>query len=406
MKECIFKEIIHTILPAIEEEAHKIKEDSDTYTLSFFPFTINLLFSIIEGIKSISQLVTFIKTSPKAKELKLVKASKSMYSEAFDRYRVSAFRRIFSYMLTTMHFIEIPELKSLGCFYLSDGSVFPALKAMSWATYKKGINAIKLHLCFELNRMIPVSFVSTLANYSEKKALLGLLSQGITFIADRGYFKFNLFKQIVDNGAHFIIRGKNNMLFHIVETVSVSLPKGFSSMVSNVTDLKVLFTNDPNTALYRVVTFWVMDERYHLVTDRFDLTTYQIIMLYAYRWQVELVFRFLKRTLNGIHLMNHTPEGVEIQFLLYMIAYLLLLHTKQKCNEIIRAASPDHDTFENIQETPHEKNKPSRSARYAFVTMLGRRLHKYWKISIHWLITLRNLLLAPFTFEYIKFLAY
>jgi hypothetical protein len=405
MKECIFKEIIQPILPAIEEEAHKIKADSDMYTLSFFPFTINLLFSIIEGIKSISQLVTFIKTSQKAKELKLVHASKSMYSEAFDRYPVSAFRRIFSHVLSTMRFIEIPELKSLGCFYLSDGSVFPALKTMAWATYKKSINAIKLHLCFELNRMIPVSFLSTEANYSEKKALLCLLSQGITFIADRGYFKFKLFKQIVDKGAHFIIRGKNNMLFHIIKTLSVSLPKGFSSMVSNVTDLKVLFTNDPNNVHYRVVSFWVMDEHYNLVTDRFDLTTYQVIMLYAYRWQVELVFRFLKRTLNGIHLMNHTPEGVEIQFLLYMIAYLLLLHTKQKCNEIVKAASTDHDTLVSVHEVSHEKNKTSRSARYAFVTMLGRRLHKYWRISIHWLITLRNLLLAPLTFEHIKILA-
>ncbi|MGA1869533.1 MAG: hypothetical protein ACMUJM_13420 [bacterium] len=86
MKDCIFKEIISPILPIVESEANIFKPKDNEYTLSFYPFTINLLFCIIEGIKSISQLVTFIKTSSKAKELQLVKASKSMYNEAFYRY--------------------------------------------------------------------------------------------------------------------------------------------------------------------------------------------------------------------------------------------------------------------------------------------------------------------------------
>ena len=57
-------------------------------------------------------------------------------------------------------------------------------------------------------------------------------------------------------------------------------------------------------------------------------------MLYAYRWQVELCFRFLKRTLNCIHLMSHDPKGIEIQFYIYMITYLLLISLKQKCETI------------------------------------------------------------------------
>jgi hypothetical protein len=31
-----------------------------------------------------------------------------------------------------------------------------------------------------------------------------------------------------------------------------------------------------------------------------------------------------------------------------------------------------------------------------FLATVGAKLHRYWKISIHWLITLRNLLARPF----------
>lgn len=411
MEDCIFKEILKPILPVVEQEANTLKAEGDKYTLSFFPFTINLLFYIIEGIESISQLVTFIKTSPKAKALELVNASKSMYNEAFNRYSVESFRKIFSYLLNTLDFIEIPEIKSLGRFFLIDGSVFPAIKTMAWACYKKTTNAIKLHLCLELNRMIPACFISTEANYSEKNALLRMLEKGVTFIADRGYFKFKLFWQIVNIEAHFIIRGMTKMLFTVVENLPVTIPNEFMSMICNVKDMKVIFDNDPNKAEYRIVSFWVMGELYNLITDRFDLTTYEIIMLYAYRWQVELIFRFIKRTLNGLHLMNHSPKGVEIQFILYMIAYLLMLNTKQRCNII----SDETAATNNVEDAPalstpgsqtKENNfKTARVHGYDLVTMIGRRLRKYWKISIHWLITLRNLLLEKFTLENIRILA-
>ncbi|MCP4357120.1 MAG: hypothetical protein GY796_03765 [Chloroflexi bacterium] len=38
-----------------------------------------------------------------------------------------------------------------------------------------------------------------------------------------------------------------------------------------------------------------------------------------------------------------------------------------------------------------------RSARgQTFLATVGSKLHRYWKIGIHWLITLRNLLAQPF----------
>ena len=83
----VFDEIIAPVMPLIVKEAQRLPQDASKYTLSFQPFTLNLLFALIKGIRSISLLVTEIKTYTEAQALGPVSASKSMYSEAFYRYR-------------------------------------------------------------------------------------------------------------------------------------------------------------------------------------------------------------------------------------------------------------------------------------------------------------------------------
>ncbi len=394
----VFEEIIAPLAPLMEEEAHELPDDAKTYKLSFLPFTLNLLFGIISGIKSINLLITHIKTSPVAKALGLTNASNSMYSEAFLRYDPLIYRRLFYNLLKKLNFLEIAEIKALGRFFCVDGSLFPAMKTMTWASYKKKANAIKLHLSFELNRMIPVQFISTEGNGSERTMLLKMLETGVTYIADRGYICFNLFSDICSKGCHFIIRAKSNVLYTIKETLTVEIPDKWSSFLSEVKDSIVQFKNDKHQKEYRLVSFVAMGEFFILVTDRFDLTTYEVIMLYAYRWQVELIFRFLKRTLNALHLMCHDPRGIEIQFTLYMIGYLLLLAFKQRGASAEKGKGEKSKEDSTIADCP--SNNQSNSVRpyvCGIVSLLGERLHKYWKIGIHWLTTVRNLLIEPLT---------
>jgi len=135
-----------------------------------------------------------------------------------------------------------------------------------------------------------------------------------------------------------------------------------------------------------------------LLTDRQDLTTFQIILLYAYRWQVELLFRFLQRTLSRIHLIRHDPRGVTIQLYALMITALLELHLKQLVLEQDESqahqagSKPPHPHAPQVPRTPRQ----SRLNGVELVTGLNQKLQKYWKIGIHWLTALRNLLVCPF----------
>ncbi len=407
-EENVFGKILSPVLDLLEHSQNDIKGDGETYNLSLQPFTINLLFGIITQIGSISLLITEIKTSIVAKKLKLVNASKAMYSDAFKRYDAKIYRGIFYQLLSTLNFLGIPEINHLGRILLVDGSVFPAIANMEWARYKKNANAIKMQMSFELNRMIPVAFLCTEGNYSEKKFLIEIIEESVTYICDRGYISFKMFKQICDKSAFFIIRGKSNMQYIVKEQLDVIMPNEFLKFFSDLSDKKVFFINDDDALIYRIVKFTAMGESYALITNRLDLTTYEVIMLYAYRWQVELCFRFLKRTLCGIHLWSHDENGVQVQFYVYMIAYLLLLSFKQECellNDTHKAEKVDIK-IENDEDQSDKINISNANTQRPYVcglvSLLGRKLKKYWKIGIHWLTALKNQLLKIFSAQVVS----
>ena len=112
----VFDEIIAPVMPLIVKAAQKLPRDASKYTLSFQPFTLNPLFALIKGIKSIRLLVTEIKTSTEAQALGLVRTSKSMYSEAFYRYSPQTYRTLLYRLLEKINFLEIPEIQALGRF--------------------------------------------------------------------------------------------------------------------------------------------------------------------------------------------------------------------------------------------------------------------------------------------------
>ena len=382
----VFESLIFPLKQLLTKQANQLKKDN--YKLSFYFFTQNLIYAIVAQVESISLLVTTLKSSPDTLAFSLVEASKSMYSEAFRRYDPTLFQKLFLGLLGQLQFLGIHEIETLGRFILMDGSIFPAIKTMDWAVYKSSKNALKLHLSFDLNRMIPVQFICTDGNGDERKVLAALLEIGVTYIADRGYASCAIFEQIAKQQAFFIIRIKGNIKYTLSGSLTVTgIPENWQSSLSEVSDSMIIFSKDKQKLSYRLVSFSACGEIYYITTNRLDLTTAQIIMLYAYRWQIELFFRVLKRTFNALHLWTYDERGIQSQFYIYLIAYLLLIHFKQT---LAQAA----DTMVNLEKSK-TSNRRSRklfpaTPERGIVTILSKNLSKYWKIGIHWMETLKN----------------
>jgi len=400
----VFESILSPLLPLLRAQCAQLKDDANTYKLSLEPFVLNLVFAVLNKVKSISLLITEIDSSAVARENGLIKVSKSMYSEAFVRYHATIFKNFFVLLLERLDFLSVPGLQLLGRLVCVDGSLIPAIQTMSWAKYKTSANALKINLAFELNRMIPVQIISADANTSERKMLARFLEAGVTYIADRGYLSFRMIRQIIDKQAFFILRMKSNWKYTIGQTLEISIPEKWQGFVRQVTDRKISFCNEEG--VHRLVRFTALGDVYLILTNRFDLKTHEIIMLYAYRWQIELFFRCIKRTFNALHLWSHERNGVEIQFYLYLIVYLLLLSFKQQCALQDQSSgdttSTDEQTRQCIQIDARKSRTPPACG---IVTLLGERLHCFWKIGLHWLTRVKNCLLMAFNQDTRRILA-
>lgn len=360
--------VLASISPIIDQEALSQK-------LFFADFVKKLLFAYLEQVTSLRSLVVELQTNEKCSALGLSYTPFSTLKDGFYRFSSEACRSLFETVLSELKLKRIKGLDEIGLFRVIDGSLFPTLIQMSWSEYRKKKNAFKLHLNFELNRMIPTEFLIGSGKSNEREFLLKVLEKGVTYIADRGYASFEIIAKLLQSQAYFVFRVKANLLYEVQEVLSLTteeLPNCFGQ----VRDELVVFKNDKHQNRVRLIQFKVAGSYFRLITNRLELSTLQIIILYAYRWQIELFFKYLKRTLNGLHLFNHSENGVGIQFYLLMTLALLLLKFKQ-------------------QSESNEKKKPKKVEKKQanpseWIKEISEIFYESWKISKKWLLIIKN----------------
>lgn len=362
----------------------KIDLASGSKKLFFKDFTKKLLFSFIYQVSSLRNLSIELQTNEVCKDLSLEYTPFSTLKDGFNRFDSIHYKTIFENLVKHLPLFKVSYLEEMGIFKVIDGTLLPTLLHMSWTKYRKTKNAFKLHVSFELNRMIPTEFWRGTGNSCERSMFLKMIQSGITYIADKGYFSFDLVQRVIQIQAFFILRVKENMLFDKQENLKIdsNMPVCFK----NVSDSIGVFKNDPNQNKLRLIQFQVGESCFMIATNRFDLSTLNSIILYAYRWQIELFFKYLKRTLNGIHLFNHSENGVEIQFYLMMTLAVLQLNFKQTCQAVQNIVP----FFQDFQQASKQIQAFAGTSPSDWIQKNAKPLYVFWKISKNWLLVLKN----------------
>jgi len=70
-------------------------------------------------------------------ELNLMQISYTAFIEAFDRFSPELFKAVFQGQILTVSLQSVPELAAFGPLICVDGSLFPTIKSMMYADYKK-----------------------------------------------------------------------------------------------------------------------------------------------------------------------------------------------------------------------------------------------------------------------------
>ena len=122
------------------------------------------------------KLLKELKTNSSAKALELEEVAYSTFRDGFSRFKEKHFIDLYEFVLKNIVWAEVPELSNLGLLKAVDGSLFPVLRSMEWAKYKRNFKALKLHLAFSLNNSCPNEFLVTEGNHSERSFLTSILA--------------------------------------------------------------------------------------------------------------------------------------------------------------------------------------------------------------------------------------
>jgi IS4 transposase len=145
------------------------------------------------------------------------------------------------------------------------------------------------------------------------------------YIFDRGYFDLARLFTINLIGSYFIIRERGKLQYEIIEGEEL-LESPDNILYDQVIRLTGPQTKKKYPVLLRRVGYYSLEHKrtFTYLTNNFGISAKHVALLYKYRWQVELFFKWIKRHLNVKSFWGVTENAVRIQIYSAITAYCLV----------------------------------------------------------------------------------
>lgn len=202
----------------------------------------------------------------------------------------------------------------------------------------------KMHAHFEVLRACAtrarVTDGSGRGPAGEKAVLRASLEADRCYITDRGYEEFALFNAIGAAGSSYVCRVRGDHAFTAVETrelTAEAIAAGvLEDAVGRMGSPRSKRIEHPDHDQRRIVVRLVEHPKRGgrrprsatqdlvLVTSLLEAPAEVIVLLYRFRWLIELFFRWLKCVLSCRRLISQSAGGVQIQMHCALIACLLI----------------------------------------------------------------------------------
>ena len=223
------------------------------------------------------------------------------------------------------------ELETDAKIYAFDSSVIDlCLKLFWWATYKSTKAGIKLHTLFDVTKSIPTIVIITPASVHDVKALDDLkYEMGSFYIFDRGYIDYSRLNKIENDGAFFVIRAKNNLSFRRLYSNKSDKKNGVKcDQIVKLNGYKA--SKDYKNKLRRIKYFDEENKKtFVFLTNNFEQKASEIALMYKYRWQIELFFKWIKQHLKVKKFWGTSENAVKIQIYCAIIVYTTVAIIKE-----------------------------------------------------------------------------
>ena len=214
-----------------------------------------------------------------------------------------------------------------GRFYAVDSTTIDlCMSIFRWALFRSTKSGIKVHTQIDIITEIPVFYRITNAKDGDCKAMDWIeYESNACYIFDRGYFDLARLFRIHLCGAFFVIREKGKPKIEIVD--GEDMLDGEDGVLLDQT---VRFSGRRNSDNYptvlRRIVYYAADlgRSFVYYTNNFYLAAKDIALLYRYRWQVELFFKWIKQHLRVKRFWGDSENAVRIQIHVAIITYCLV----------------------------------------------------------------------------------
>ena len=199
----------------------------------------------------------------------------------------------------------------------------------AWAEADPHTRGLKLHIGFDPRNSLLDWVDVTSPRVSDVKAARAVpIASGATYVYDKGYLDFGWWQSIHEAGAVFVSRLKSNTMRRDVAARDGPLEAGIVADSRLRIGHKAPRARARNT-LYDTDLREIRVEREGktplvLITNDLARPASEIAALYKERWQIELLFKWIKQNLKIKRFLGRNENAVKTQIYVALIAFILL----------------------------------------------------------------------------------
>lgn len=302
--------------------------DGDTYDKSFrsWDHLMVLIFAQLGGAASLRGLEAgWNANSQHHYHLGSTRLRRSTMSDAGRRRPVAVFAETFTLLAGQLD--RQMRREGTAMVRLIDSTPVPLGKLCDWAKSNGRIRGMKMHVVYDPGTGCPRILDITDANVNDAKIGRTIaIEPGATYVFDKGYCHYGWWKAIAAANAVFVTRPKSNMGLETIRPRRLKAAQGDGFVVADDAEVRFASKGDSKLPirLRRLVVKRDTGDTITLLTNDLERSAAEIAALYKGRWQIELLFRWIKQHLKIRKFLGNNDNTIRLQLFAAMIAYALL----------------------------------------------------------------------------------
>jgi len=207
------------------------------------------------------------------------------------------------------------------------------LSVFWWARFRKAKAAVKLHTLLDLRGNLPTFIHITDGKTHDVKVLDELVFEPLAiYLMDKGYLDFTRLFRINSAAAFFVTRAKTNLACKRIYSKKVDKTLGIRC--DQTIKLTTHYSRQAYPENLRRVKYYDKEQgkTYIFLTNNFEITAWEVALLYKHRWKIELFFKWIKQHLKIKTFWGESENAVKTQIWIAVCTYLMVAITKKELN--------------------------------------------------------------------------